>query len=141
MICAGEASIISTVRAEEQAKEREQKIKTFQQRSINFCEKVIGEKIAEACVAGKKYVRIFFGAKECGEELYIKGHRMGIVTEKTTYANGKPSRTSDRRNPVIDLDIICQYLEQHCYKTSRIPEWYKEWGLGDRKGIELWIEW
>lgn len=141
MLCACEASVVATINAERMRKEREENIQKFKQQTIDFCENVIGEQIADVCLRGGNCARIIFSAIEMNHSIEMKTCRMGIVQEKTTYANGKHSYTADKSNPEINLDLVIEYLQAHCYKTSTYPEWYKEWGYGDRKGTELWIEW
>lgn len=142
MMCANEATVISTISAEEKRLERERRKKEFQKASIIFCEEVIGKKIADECKQGYNYLTIVFGAQEWDQNTGLYGYRMGIVKDGDyKYANGKASKTSDKSNPLVDLDIICQYLEQHCYKVTRYKEYYKEWCCGEREGVELRIDW
>ena len=141
MICALEASIISTVKAEEKEEQRKKQLEEFKQANVNFCETVIADKILKASNNGYKSVDIVFCAESTNYTYNLKTCRMGIVQEKTTYANGKHSYTGDHRNPEVNLTMIIDYLKSHCYQVSTSNYPYKEWGWGERYGKELTIRW
>ena len=141
MICALEASIISTVKAEEKEEQRKIQFEKFKQTNINFCETVIADKILKASNEGRKSVDLVFCAESTNFAFNLKTCHMGLIKEKTTYANGKHSYTGDHKNPEVNLPMIMEYLKSHCYQLSTCNYPYKEWGWGERYGTELTIRW
>jgi hypothetical protein len=135
MNCAIEILAIDTVaKVEKEAKMIAAKEKR-REATINFCETVINDALVEKAKRGLAYlgVRIEFG--------YITdldGYRAisPLVRDKYTYANGKESYRV-KGAVSLDLDIMKEYLENHCYKMTSNTMYYNTYGYGQSTGIYI----
>ena len=102
--------------------------------SIQFCETVVARALEKAVKDCHRWVNIHLGCAQYGD---FQGAVYQLRVSEGLYANGDDS-CSFTGDP-MNIDIIADYLRQHCYDVSIQVYWYKEYGCGWQEGRTLVI--
>ena len=133
MNCAIEIVAIDTIaKAEKEAKALAAKEKR-REATINFCETTIND----ALVAKAKEGLSVLGVRiEFGYVTDLDGYKTisPLVRDRYTYSNGRKSYHATA-GTYLDLDIMKEYLEKHCYKVSSYNTDYYTYGCGRKFGV------
>lgn len=95
--------------------------------TIDFCETFINDTLVN-CAKTRKPLEVFIKIKDDTDRLNNKLFYL-ITADGDKYADGTLSYSVNKRK-VYSLEVLEEYLKQHCIKLERLYDQYKSYGIG-----------
>ncbi len=102
------------------------------ERTIRFCEEVIGKELEDKAKERKAIVAEYEVLNFTDR---LNNEMFKLLEVNRRYSNGEPSKAPAGEK--YSLTALKEYLEAHCLKVEVKKFWFKHYGAGEQRGTKI----